>query len=188
MYERQSAMQLAPKVKATNVAQQNLSGSETYIGSIINTAPALQSLTYKLANTTTATKEFIIGDPTGLIAAAKGGTLVAPTSLNGNSSIVTANKAMLGYMPIKFGKIIFEATSSSAQFANAPAVHVCNLAGKLASDEINLQAAKTNVAQNSKILTVKCDLMLAPNRAITQVVDASETLLVTLCPVAYSEQ
>lgn len=184
---RSIAAGLTRDIKVTNVAQQNLSGSVTNIGSLVNTAPPLSSLTYMLNNTTSNSKSYIIGDTTGMIAAKLGGTWNSPTSLNGVAGIVAANKLMLGYMPIKFGSVIFQAGTSAVQFANVPSVHVCNHSGQLSSDEINLNSAKTNIAQNDKILHLACEILLQANRAITVAVDPSESLQITLQPIAFAD-
>lgn len=187
MSNQRLARELNSQIKVAQPAQQNLSGSATYVGQIIPTAPPLSSLTYTLTNATSAAVKYIIGDATGLIAASIGGTLVSPTKLNGATGIVAANKLMTGYAPIGFGSMIFKATSSADQFNNIPKAYVVNHAGNLSSSDIDLASAATNVAQNAKILTLNCSIKLDASRAIVVDVDASETLAITMKPAGYKQ-
>ncbi len=180
------ANRLSRTVKVTAGVRSNLSGSETDYGYIISEVPKQPSLTYVLTNATTALKKFVIGDGNGMIAASLGVTLADPTSINGNTAIVEANKAMLSSQVIEFNEITWKASASATQFNNVPTWYASNFSGQLVPDVINLAVAEKNTAQNDLILTTKGLTRLDGFRGLVVDVNASSTLTVTMSPSAYT--
>lgn len=180
------ANRLSRTVKVTPGVKSNLSGSETDYGYIISEVPKQAGITYVLNNTTTALKKYVIGDGNGMIAAALGVTLADPTSINGNTAIVEANKAMLANQVIEFAEITWKASASATQFNNVPTWYAANFSGQLVPDIINLAQAEKNTAQNDLILTTKGLTRLDGFRGLVVDVNASSSLSVTMTPSAYT--
>lgn len=180
------ANRLSRTVKVTPGVKSNLSGSETDYGYIISEVPKQAGITYVLNNTTTALKKYVIGDGNGMIAAALGVTLADPTSINGNTAIVEANKAMLANQVIEFAEITWKASASATQFNNVPTWYATNFSGQLVPDIINLAQAEKNTAQNDLILTTKGLTRLDGFRGLVVDVNASSSLSVTMTPSAYT--
>lgn len=181
------ARELARTVKVASMPESNLSGSVTDYGSMTNSVPALPSFVYQLDNSAgTVTANYLIGDPTGMIAAAVGGSYSAPSSLNGQSTYVTPNKNFLYACSILFGEISWRTSSDVTQFDNNPTVYVCNQTGQFNQKPIMLTAAQRNTQYNSLLLTTKGQFRLDAFRAILVPVIAGEIVTVSMAPVAYT--
>jgi hypothetical protein len=181
--------QLSTSVKITNQVKSNLSGSQTSYGFMVSEVPKLPALTYTLANSGTVSKNYIIGDPHGMIAASLGGTIADPdqvNSLTGVDSGIAANKSMYKNTKIIFSGLTFKTSSTADQFNNTPIFYTCNLAGNIVPDPINLAVAEKNTAKNPLILTITGNFKLDAQRALYVTVLQRETLTITFSPKAYS--
>lgn len=180
------AKELSRTVKVASQPQSNLSGSTTDYGAMIQSIPALPAFVYSLGNAGTVTENFIIGDPSGMIAASLGTSPSNPDSINGSSGLVTANKNMFYSSSVLFGEISWKTSSDASQFDQTPTVYVTNHTGQLIPKPIILTAAERNTQYNNKLLTTKGDVRLDAFRALYVPVIAGETLTVTMMPKAYT--
>jgi hypothetical protein len=186
MQNNSVAEQLSTSVKITNQVKSNLSGSQTSYGFMVSEVPKLPALTYTLANSGTVPKNYIIGDPHGMIAASLGGTIADPDKLQGVAGYVAPNKSMYINSKVLFSEITWKTSSDATQFNNTPTFYACNLAGNVVPDPINLAVAEKNTAQNTLILTTTGLYRLDAQRGLYVTVMAAETLTVTMSPKAYT--
>lgn len=178
--------ELSRTVKITSGTRSNLSGSVTDYGSMVSAIPALPAFVYQLVNSTSATKNFLIGDPAGMIAAALGGTFYDPNKLNGSTAFVEPNKNIFYGSSVLFGEISWKTSSDATQFDNNPTLYVCNHTGEVVPKPLILTAAERNTQQNNLLLTTKGKVRLDIFRGIKVPVIAGETLTVTMSPEAYT--
>lgn len=140
--------------------------------------------TLKFTGGTGSGRLFIIGDPSGIVAAASKRTFNEPTS--STTSTVAAIKQQFSN-PFLIKGINYEVATSSAQFANEFNVAVGNTSGQYASGPINVDGAKRNTQYNDKLLTLEFNVPLRLDRfnALTLFVSPGEFVTMTFYVQAF---
>lgn len=186
---RTAARSLSAKMQAVAPTTKNMAGSETNLGKFLTVLPNMPAITYTLDNSGGAElKRFIIGDPTGMIAARDGGTLVNPDKVQGNASLVTPNKNFYYGVKSKFTRIQYEVSVGASQFSNIFEHRVANIAGVVFPTQISVGEAKSNVQQNDKLLTLTGEYDLDISSAYILEVAAGETVVLTCSVSTYLAQ
>lgn len=178
------------KPNLTNNAQR-LQNSQSAFGSVVDLTKGFTPMSPLGAFTVTldnsggsAAANYIIGDYSKLIRTLKGGTIVEPDSctVGATSTAVSAMNFSFAGSPIVVGSVNYKVTSSANQFNNNLQEIMADIDGTLNISQIVTAAAERNTAFNSKLLTLKTNIILSNFRALYLVVNAGETVELTLTP------
>lgn len=178
---------LNKQIVATSPSRKNMAGSETDLGIYTSQVkPKLPAVSYVLDNSAVGSvTRYIIGDPTGMVAAKDGGTLVNPTTVQGKAALVVPHKNFFYGVSVKYTQINYETSSDSTQFASSFEHRLTNIAGIINSTEISIAEAKSNVQQNPLLLTLRGEYDLDINSAYVIEVLANEKVLLVCTPSLY---
>lgn len=184
-----AAQALVPKVKTTTGVQSNVLGSQVNMGLFLGVVPSLPSITYELDNSADAVnpKDYIIGDPTGMIAAVKGSGS-NPDKVAGIANRVAPNKSFFFGVRIVFSSINYQTSSTANQFNQTFQHLTVNVIGNIADTDIVAGAAQRNTAQNDKLLTLDGSWLIDINRALFITVLPSEIVTLIATPTLYTEK
>jgi hypothetical protein len=140
--------------------------------------------TLKFTGGTGSGKTFIIGDPSGIVAAASKITFNEPTS--STTSTVAAIKQQFTN-PFLIKGINYEVTTSSTQFANDFALMMGDTSGRFQRGPINVDGAKRNTQYDPKLLTLEftTPLRLDKFTAMSLFVSAGEFVTMTFFVQAF---
>lgn len=138
-----------------------------------------------LTSASGASKNYVIGDPSGLLASLKGGTIADVDSWTGGITVASA-KATFAYAPVAVKAINYETTSSAAQFSNTFQLLIGDIDGSFRTENIPVSSAKRNNQYNSKLLTIEFEkpIILSWNRALYIVVNDGEDVYLDFVPAA----
>ena len=180
------ARELTTSVKSANAVQSNVIGSEVDLGMFLNSVPRMPGISYELNNFGVGVPTtFLIGDPTGMIAAILGvGT--DPTSVQGVAGFVTPNKEFFYKVGIVYSGFNYLTDTNTAQFSQAFRLVTCNSAGEISSEGVNMATAQRNSAFNDKLLTLTGEYLLDIHRGITVSVLAGEVVTLTFTVSTYT--
>ena len=182
-----NAQELVKNVKVAGQVKANVLGSEVDMGNFLNRVPKLPSLTYFLDNSAVATDTtFVIGDPTGMIAALIGGTVENPTTVAGTPDLVQPNKKFFFSVGIVYSSINYQTSTTPNQFSKGFVQYITNSAGELTKETINMASARRNTADDPLLLTITGQYMLDVHRGMVLSVLANESVTLTLTPSAYT--
>ena len=182
------AQELTGGVKRAQSARTVVVAGVVKMPSKIVTTPNAAEMTYELtAPAAGGDKTFIIGDPTGAGAAAIGGTLLNPNSVNGKSSLVLPNKEMFGLKGIVFGGINLETSSDKSQFNNQLKIYAVNHNGDLNLESVAFKGSKMGNQYDPLVMNVDVEFVLDPTRFIVITVKDGETLSLTTKPSIYAK-
>lgn len=175
---------LSPGVQSLNNPVSNM-GSVSKINVPVGNPSALGSFRVALTSASGAAKNFIIGDPSGLLSSLKGGTNAAPDSWTGGITVAAA-QATFAYAPVAIKSINYQVTASSAQFANTFQYLIGDIDGSFRFENIPVNAAQRNTAYNDKLLTIEFEqpLVLSWNRALFLNVNDGEDVYLEFTPCA----
>lgn len=163
------------------------------IGNMINPMPPINPIIYTLDNSGgLVTTYYIIGDPTQIIknkiAETPGEDYLStnPDSINGNSSLVTANKNLFYSSTILTHSLQFNVSGGTNSFDLIPKIHAVNNTGTLTTRSMPLTPAMKNTQYNSNLLSIEAQFKIGALNCIRIPVAAGETMTVTINPLAYN--
>jgi len=154
---------------------------------IIST-PNASELTYELVVASDASDTtFIIGDSSGIGAAAIGGTMHNPTTVNGNAALVAPNKALFASRGMIIGAINIETSTDKTQFNNQLKLYGVNHNGDLNTESVAFKGSNRGNQFDQLIKSVNVEFAMDATRFITLMVKAGQTVTLTLKPTAYQD-
>jgi hypothetical protein len=132
----------------------------------------------------TGAKEYIIGDPYGLIAAAVGKTFTEPTGASGTTPAALKASTQQG---IALKGVHYQVTVSKNQFSNPLRMIMGNYDGSFASVPINVVGTTRPDWQNDKLVVIefKNNITLDSRNALTLTVTAGESVDLTFFVAAF---
>jgi len=179
-----SAKQLAPRIQA-NESPVTSVGAVAKVGDFKMVATALKPFKVALTSASGASKNFIIGDPSGILATLIGGTIASPDSA---SCLVAGMKASFAYAPVVIKAINYKVTSSATQFDNTFNIVTGDIDGNINQRPVNVAAYERNNQYNAKLMTFEFkpgeEFIFAWNTALYIVVNDGEDVYLSFTPAA----
>jgi len=174
----QSANMLAPSVSINDMPENSMGNV-----SLTPINHGLPFFTFTLNNTATGTREFVIGDPQGVIAAVSGKTLTQPTA--SSAGTVAAGQASFITGEVVINMINYDATSGANQFGLPFNYAVADVDGSLTIRPVPVALAPRNDQFNANRLTLGAlGAVLKRNTAFLITVAASSTVTLAFQPSA----
>jgi hypothetical protein len=174
----QQANMLAPHVSINDMPENSMGNV-----SLTPMSSGLPFFTFTLNNTATGTREFVIGDPQGIIAAVSGKTLTQPTG--SSAGTVAAGQASFVTGEVVINLINYSATSGANQFGLPFNYAVADTDGSLYIKPVPVALAPRNDQFNANRLTLGgMGIVLKRNTGLLITVAASSTVVLGFQPAA----
>lgn len=178
------AAELQPPVMAVGAPISNV-GSVSTLPGYQGMLPPLDSFSVTLANASSVAFTYIIGDPTGGLENAIGGTLNDPTSCSWNGAGgVTPMKLSFGYAPVAIRGFNYQTSSNASQFFQTFQVVTADIKNNIIRNPLPIAQAQRNTQFNDLLLTIDLarPVILNWQNALVVTVLAGETVNIEFYP------
>lgn len=179
--EEMVASELRPSPTSVGNPMVNV-GNVAPVSNDMGGVPFPDNFSVELANACAAPKDFLIGDPTGMIALAAGGTFLNPTgcSLDGavKGSGVSAMKQLFGLRGLAVRGFNYATSSKASQFSQKLMEANAEINGAFMRNPINVAIQRRNNAMDDLLMTLELVTPFVFNsfRGLVLRVEANETV------------